>query len=88
MNPYLSNTMPELTEHEANCLGPYTVSFYDEKVKHDVACKGSWYLFFFHAGITGEEEQKFAKDLAYNVGHLTVLNTKTGRTASIYTTFD
>jgi len=80
--------MPELTEHEAKSLGNYKVSFYDKKVKHDVACNGSWYLFFYHAGITGEEEQKIAKELAYNVGYLTVLNTTTGRTASIYVNFD
>jgi hypothetical protein len=85
MNPYLSNTMPELTEDEFKSLGSYTVSYWDEAVNSYVATRnGSWYLFFKHAGISNPEEQKIAKELAYNVGHLTILNTTTGREAEIY----
>jgi hypothetical protein len=84
MNPYLSNTMPELTDDEFKSLGMYTVSYFDEKVNCMVATKnGSWYLFFKHAGIEAETEQELAKEFAYNTGELTILNTKTGREATI-----
>jgi len=84
MNPYLSNTFPEMTDEEFARLGPYTVSYWDDAVNSYVATtNGSWVLFFEHAGIANENEQELTKEIATHMGRLTILNTKTGREATI-----
>lgn len=89
MNPLLSNTMPELTEDEFKSLGTYTVSYWDENVNSMVCTRyGSWYLFFKHAGITDKAAQDITQELAYGMGEITILNTETGREATIKVSYN
>lgn len=83
MNPYLSNTMPELTEHEARSLGSYTITHYDPNINHEVATKGSYYLFFCLAGITTEQDKIAALDLMHQKGKVSVI-TDTYKTVTLF----
>lgn len=58
---YLSNTMPELTDHELKCKGSYTISYFDIKVNSYVSAKYCSLYMFTH--LTGLDDTTKNRDL-------------------------
>ena len=84
MNKYLSNTMPELTNHELKCKGSYTVSYFDWTISSYVAASyQSIYSFICHAGLADNQPTRdfICRQLAEHGHYTTTLN---GTEISIY----
>lgn len=84
MNPYLSNTMPELTDQELKFRGIHTVSYWDWTLNCYVAAQHrSIYAFIHQAGLSESQNliDFICRQLAENGSYTTTLN---GKEISIY----
>jgi len=75
MNPYLSNTMPELTEQERQERGHDSVAYYNPAVNSYVACKASIELALNLVGLEGGEREEAKKEW-YRLGKIVIATDK------------